>query len=242
MSEEKKTYSLEELKNMYEKEGKWASVEWTDLVLSHLADNEVSKDNNGKLYPRVRGLRRIGSYITGYYILCDVICAERSYAACLASAYSPSGVTSFSSMAEATPENVNNEMIAKHLLATAESRAEGRCWTKVLMLNCLTAEEMSLSSSEQPTTKESVKDIDQETNEEIAPIQKKLINKKCKELDVNLEKIAENTCNKSNLDVKLHYNNGKISTVLAAKILERLDKSIREQIPIPDEFKGYTAK
>lgn len=248
MAEEKSKLTLVQLKNLFNC-NEWALPNWTDLVLEQFEANELADDGKGNKYPRVRGLRRIGSYLAaGVYIDCDVIHCSEQYAACraVAMAITKDDATKTiikelhaSSMAEATPANVNNEMIAKHLLATAESRAEGRCWTKVLKLNCLTAEEMSLSVSEQSTNKDSVKDIDGEESCDMLPMQKKMINKRCKEFDINLEKFAKNTCEKYNLDVQLHNKNGKISKTLAAKIIERFDEAIREEKPVPEEFKGY---
>ncbi len=239
---------MEELKVKFESR-EWANQEWTDLVLEQFTPNELATDPKGNKYPRVRGLRRIGSSLTNCYINCECIKCEQSYAACKATAImllandaEKKGlfpVLIASSMAEATPENVNHEMIAKHLLATAESRAEGRCWIKVLKLNCHTAEEMSLATAETTTTKEVVKDIDSEESCDMVPMQKKMINKRCKEFDVNLIKFAENTCKKHELDVELHNKNGKISKTLAAKIIERFDEAIREEKAVPDELKGY---
>lgn len=242
MSTEQEKSPLEVLKEKYLNK-EWAKPEWTDLVLEQLADNEVSKDKNGKAFPRVRGLRRLGSYLAdNVYIDCEHIFGNEQYASAKAIAFDSNGVVA-SAMAEATPANINNEMISKHLLATAESRAEGRCWTKVLKLNCLTAEEMSLGVAEN-VTKDNVKDIDDDDGSFMVPTQKRIINKKCKELDINPMKLAQNTCGNEkygNLDIAKNIQKGELSKILASKLIERLDKASREEKTIPEEFKGYVA-
>jgi len=240
--------TMAELKTSFEG-NEWVNPEWTDLVLEQLADNEVSIDQKGKKYPRVRGLRRIGSFLSQAYIVCDSISCNEQYAACKAEAYiygyGDRGYTVkvASSMAEATPTNVNNEMIAKHLLATAESRAEGRCWTKVLKLNCLTAEEMSLGATE--TTKpDAVKDIDEE-NGTINSMQRKMINKKCKLLNIDANKFAEDVCNTKDesgqllFDPKTNLVKGILSKLLASKVIELLGRIERAEDKVKPELEGF---
>lgn len=223
---------LVKLKEAFEKL-EWASPEWTDKVLALLQENEVAKDEENRKYPRVRGLRRIGSYLTEAQVICDVISADRGYAACKATGYSmveSNGNREIfpiaSSTAEATPENVNHEMIAKHLLATAESRAEGRCWTKILKLNCLTAEEMSVPD-DKIESNVTVDINNEEEFEECSDIQRKMLNKKCKASNLNIMKYAEFMRETKKLDTK-HLANG-ISKQLASKMIDELDRSIRDE-------------
>lgn len=238
--------TVQELKAKFDAQ-EWVDVGWTDLVLEQLAPNELADDGKGKKYPRVRGLRRIGSYIANATIVCDVISCNDQYAACKATAQiSVSNNALFgqrfsaSSMAEATPANVNNEMIAKHLLATAESRAEGRCWTKVLKLNCLTAEEMSLGAAE--TAKpETTRDIDSEESGMFTDVQRKIINVKCKKAGINAQKYVKAICELNNLDSKTNITKDGISKVLAEKVQEALDIFNREDKIVKEEFKGYVA-
>lgn len=233
--------TLEQLKEKFDAKD-WSKPEWTDLVLEQLADNEVSKDKSGKRFPRVRGLRRLGSYLSDAIMECHVVKCEPEYVACEASASGSNGFYA-NSLAEATPANIGNEIIAKHLMATAESRAEGRCWTKVLKLNCLTAEEMSLGVAEN-VTKDKVKDIDEDDGSMMGVTQKRIINRRCKELDINPMKLAESTCGNEkygNLDAGKNIQKGVFSKTLASKIIERLDKASRDELPIPEEFKGYVA-
>lgn len=241
---------MAELKTSFDS-NEWVKPEWTELVLEQLAENEVSVDQKGKKYPRVRGLRRVGSFLAnGVFIECDVISCSEQYAACIAVAtLSPNdGFISnriiASSMAEATPANVNNDMIAKHLLATAESRAEGRCWTKVLKLNCLTAEEMSLGTAETTAKADVVKDIDEE-NGTINSMQKKMINKKCKLLNIDANKFAEDVCNTKDeagqllFDPKTNLVKGTLSKLLASKVIELLGRIERGEDKVKPEVEGF---
>lgn len=237
-----------ELKEKFDKSD-WVNLDWTDLVLEQLAPNEIATDKQSKKYPRVRGLRRIGSFLApGTHINCEVISCNENYAACKATALNeskPEGMNytlesiHASSMADAHPGNVGHPEIAKHLLATAESRAEGRCWTKILKLNCLTAEEMSLGVAES-SKPDVAKDIDKEDGD-IVDTQKKMINKKCKEMNINPLKYAEKACEKLNLDVKSNVKGNVVSKNLAAGMIKLLDKAAREEIEVPEEFKGYLA-
>lgn len=212
----------------------WAMPNWTDKVLAHLQDNEVAKDQNDKKYPRVRGLRRIGSYLSGALIECEPLKYENGYAACIATARKLQSDTLnhivATSTAEATPENVNNDAISKHLLATAESRAEGRCWTKVLKLNCLTAEELSVSESSNKTIPDVTVNIDDVNKEDhwFNEVQRKMLNKKCKSLNLNVLGLAEYMRKEKEFD-NTHIDKNSISKSLAFKMIEELDKSIKKE-------------
>ncbi len=216
----------------------WSEPTWTELVLEHLAENEVAKDEKGNKYPRVRGLRRVGSFITDAYMNCFSIECREDYAACKAEASVRLEGNDFmivaTAMAEATPANVNNAMIAKHLLATSESRAEGRCWTKVLKLNCLTAEEMQLGVADSATATEKPA-VDMEQNENESPMtdtQRKMINSKSKKLDVNPNKIAQVVCKREN-------HEGKLTKILATKVIEILGAIERKEEKITEKTMGF---
>lgn len=222
---------LQKLKESFSKQ-EWVMPEWTDKVMSLLQDNEVAEDQNKKKYPRVRGLRRIGSFLSDVFITCEPLAYSTEYSACKATAIrilddGKSTAVVASSTAEATPGNVNNEAISKHLLATAESRAEGRCWTKVLKLNCLTAEEISLGENQKTVNAEEMVDIDKEA-QWFNSIQKNMINKKCKNLNVNILKLAEFLVTRDNLGNK-SIDKTNLSKQLASKMIEELDKSIKEE-------------
>jgi|JI10StandDraft_1071094.scaffolds.fasta_scaffold495497_2 hypothetical protein len=232
-----------ELRNKFDLQ-EWVNPTWTDLILGELAENEISVSKDGKKYPRVRGLRRIGSYITNAFINCEVISCNEVYAACKATAVvcrEDGRLIVASSMAEATPANVNNDMIAKHLLATAESRAEGRCWTKVLKLNCLTAEEMSLDTENKDKDAEKSVDIDKEEAWS-SDIQKKMINNKSKKLDINPMKYAELLAGLDDeLSVASDIKDGVLSKKLAARLIEALDKVTKDGKKIPEDLQGFVS-
>lgn len=233
---------MKELKDKF-LAGEWVNVEWTDSVLAELKENEVAVGKDGKKYPRVKGLRRIGSFLSEALIDCDVIVCNTEYAACKATAFKQrENNTEFvlaSSMAEATPANVNNDMIAKHLLATAESRAEGRCWTKVLKLNCLTAEEMSLADADADSNKNV--DID-EGEKWFSDTQKKMINNKSKKLNINPIEYAKLLVElDEEMDIKSDIKNNTLSRKLAARLIDALDKVIKEGKVVPDNLQGFVS-
>ncbi len=203
----------------------WLAPEWTDLVLEVLQKNEVAIDAKGKKYPRVRGLRRIGAYIADAHVISNVLRCDRDYSACQASAMRNREQIA-TAMADATVENVGNPMIAKHLLATAESRAEGRCWAKLLQLNCLTAEEMSASTEASETPEVTVDINEEEEFEQWTNIQKNILNKKCKGMNIDVFKYANYMLEYKSFDAK-HIENNNISKKLASKMIDELDKTSR---------------
>lgn len=211
--------------------------DWTEKILEQLADNEVAKDGEKK-FPRVRGLRRIGRVLAPATSINSSVIGypNKDYAAVKTTLKLPvvNGFVEYDAVAEATPENIGNDLISQHLLATAESRSEGRAWTKLLLLNCLTAEEMSLSNKDK-VDQEVIVDID-ELPEFITDTQKKMINSKCKKLKVNPLKYIEAVAN--NNDLKL--NKGRISFDLALKVQKSLDELNRkEDKEIPEDLQGY---
>lgn len=242
MSEEFVKPTMEELKAKFEAK-EWALPTWTDFLLGQLEPNEVAiKDE--KRFPRVRGLRRLGSYLAENVVInCSVISCNEEYAACRAEAMQPIRDNEYdrpiaSSMAEATPANVNNPSIAKHLLATAESRAEGRCWTKVLKLNTLTAEEMSLDKESESDKVETV-DIDEGGDEWNSDIQKKMINAKAKKLNMNIEAYAKFICESNELEVDKNISAKGLSDTLAKKVIQGLDAALKKEKFAAGTFAGY---
>lgn len=123
------------------------SPEWSDWILSQLDDNE--KDERGN--PKIEGLRRISHYILGFYSsACEVVDAphrENGYRATVTvtishdpSTFIPAGRI-ITCGADAYGGN-SSDVFAKHLVGTAESRAESRALRKALNVRVMTSEEL----------------------------------------------------------------------------------------------------
>jgi len=126
--------------------------EWTDYVLGLLTKDE--KDQNGN--PKTDGLRRVATKLYGDFdIFSDVIqCpdVENAYRATVSVRlyfHSTNGITVCGS-ADVYSGNTEHEY-AKHAVATAETRAEGRALRRALKLvKVLAAEELNNADKDEP--------------------------------------------------------------------------------------------
>lgn len=185
--------------------------DWTDAVMSELQDNEVDKINDKK-YPKTHGLRRIVQKYIGDIIKCGPIqsigpsiqnqfTATVVYGATIESYYNLSVKSSkgesfsqnelfhpkiyeYSEIADANDKNTPLPF-SLHLSATASTKAEGRCWRKILNVNICTSEEIKLKND---VSTQEVASID--FNEKpISESQIKFIKIQCERHSIALDKV-----------------------------------------------------
>jgi hypothetical protein len=123
--------------------------EWTEYVLSLFTDKEKDQDGN----PKVDGLRRVGENLLGEFnIHTDVVQAPGlETGATVVVVVELSSGKRISGAADVSSINTQADF-ARHAVATAETRAEGRALRKALLLTkVLTAEEMQGPSPDEPS-------------------------------------------------------------------------------------------
>jgi len=128
------------------------SAEWEDYVKAHLLPNEYFEKND-KVYPKTAGLSRVAKVLLGDVVFSGPI---REYPPLDANGPGratvvyqivfnwmgdPNDRRTFLEAADAWVGNTP-AAFAVHPIATASTRAEGRCYKKALQLNLYTAEEM----------------------------------------------------------------------------------------------------
>lgn len=134
------------------KDVKPSDKEWTDYILSLLDDKKEMENGN----PRTDGLRRVTYLIFGDFNNITTVvaspCLENNYRASVVSSISfhKSG-KNVDGCADVYSGNTDVKF-AKHALATAETRAEGRAFRKALFLTkVLSAEEANDAGQDEPT-------------------------------------------------------------------------------------------
>lgn len=199
---------------------------WPDFVLSHLVDNEKSDG-----HPKSDGLRRLTELFIGKILEINTEVPQcpnvenENHATVIVSIVvdSQHGPLKASGAADVFRGNTES-VFCRHSVATAETRAEGRAYRKMLRLvNVITAEEL---------VNEKHLDIDYGVDK-IESAQIRMIDQMClpEKLNINVEKLL------NNMDISLDkFNN--ISKSKAQEICQRIN-AYQYEIPIPEEIKGY---
>lgn len=184
----------------------YGSSGWNDYVMSHFTEDELVTDTNGKKCPKCAGLRRVVRIVLG-----DVLSsAPINFAPAVdaegpgrASAiyevqvkfYSDGIVRRVADGADVWHGNTD-DMFAAHPLATAITRAEARVLRKLLLLNNISAEELTIKDTG-AAVRNSVK-VEVPTKGEMNPddkmsaAQKNFLDKKCKQINLNVVAMATN--------------------------------------------------
>jgi len=199
--------------------------EWTDYVLAHLKPNEFQKG-----FPTVHGIRRLVGKFIG-----DIIRSESEVV------QSPSPDNEYNATivhtvyivrhsdketivvngASDLSKAVAKPPFDKFIVASADSRAEGKCLRRVLQINTVSAEEVS------------GEDQSASSDESITPTQISLLETIAKRNNINLEKFV-----KSNFDVQtIDIITREQGSVLCSKISEYQ----RVNDTIPENIKGYVS-
>jgi hypothetical protein len=198
---------------------------WTDYFLSHLTDNELKKGN-----PTVDGIRRVteklyGEILASHTEVLEHPCAANNWSRCVAMhnlqirKYANDELVSIQGVVDVKYQNIP-QPYCEHLVATADTRAEGKALRRALKLNIVTAEEVNVKEEDDVTTTENINDA-----------QIVAINQLCKRLDINVNKLLKTSYNKEDI-------NG-LSHAVARQLLHDLSNYQRNKKSIPAEVIGY---
>lgn len=201
------------------------SLEWTDYILSLLDDSEKFQ---GK--PTVDGLRRIGAVLLGDYrsFLTELVqlpSEQNGYRASAICTIQTNGSNFFpskhiSGSADCNPQNAKYPY-DQHLIAMAETRAEGRALRRALLIKTLVAEESA-------NFQESFSQLEGMINDE----QLNFLSVIGKRLDINIIECAK-------LHLKEFETPKKIKHNEAASLIQILNDYQRQVQQIPEKIRGY---
>lgn len=208
---------------------------WHDFVMSKFNEDELVEDpRTKKKCPTVDGLRRIVELLIGEIIHSAPVSYNNKYPSstdrfatiCYSvkiQSYNSLGPIEFGGVADANPFNTEGDY-QKHLSSIAETRAEARALRKALGLKKTVAAEEVISPESPSDFKPS--------EEKIQDMQITLIDKMCKENDIDVIKFVNSG--------SLKYNNIKdMLRETASQAVGYLNEYAREAIKIPDSIKGY---
>lgn len=214
------------------KEPEMTSLEWNDYVLSKLAPYEIY---DGR--PKVDGLRRVAQMLLGEVVFSGPtqMDIKNGIATVI---YKVSFLwnrdddrlgreVEFYGVGDSTPENTQHPF-NRYLAVMADIRAEGRALKRALGLRCLFAEEANPNLVLNET-------------EKVTSTQWAAIEKMCRQLDVNVNKLLVSVYG----ELGLEYQGKETLTKEYAKTaLQKLnnyqvDPSNDDYKIIPQELKGY---
>lgn len=216
---------------------KMGSPAWQEFVLGHLLPEEF-QEKNGKKFPKAAGLRRIAQILCGPIMSSGPINVFASHGpdSTVSVVYEVQiywtrdvgtanqwmsekeimslnlPIRKFSEVADCNKLNTPAPYNA-HPSATASSKAEGRTFKKLLMLNIHTAEEMGDLTDEPRVSEVSTMNSD---NEAISPQQTVMIQKKSEQLSIDVEKFLQYHKFKSDISA-LTRSEGAAAIVLLNK-------------------------
>lgn len=174
------------------------SPEWHDFVMSKFADNELIEINDKK-YPNCYGLRRVARLLMGEIIVSrpvEVINVQsptpRTVVRYEVTIETDSGqLVTIGDMAGVSALNTD-DLFLGYPDETAATRAEGRCLRKLLMLNCVAAEELTRNRDVAKAVREVMKtsptDGSYREEDPISDAQIRLLTNKCRELNIDVLK------------------------------------------------------
>lgn len=162
------------------------SPEWSEYVLDQMSDSEL-KDGN----PTVDGLRRVTERVYGEIVssVSDIFQYDTNQGICTIKhtlqiqKYETNTIITISGCVDVKFSNVPHPF-NQHLVATADTRAEGKALRRALKLRAVTAEEMQNTSEDDVLAAE----------EDITDQQILAINQMCKRVDINLIEYVKKTC------------------------------------------------
>jgi hypothetical protein len=243
----KESYKVEKLNNenvVLSTMPTYGSAEWNDYVMEQFTDEEVVVDN-GKRCPKCAGLRRVTRLVLG-----DIISsAPIQFAPSLdvngpgratvvyevqVKFYSDNIVRRVADIADVWHGNTD-DIFAAHPAATASTRAEARALRKLLCLNNISAEELTMkdtvaavrnSVKVEVPTKGEMKESDKMSQAQI-----NLLDKKCKQLNINVLALAK-TCG---VETEVKEWTKKNASLLIDKMNEM------QQTSVSEDCLGYTS-
>lgn len=205
------------------------SVEWQDFVVSELTNKELSDGS-----PTAAGLRRVCELHYGNIIDSNTEVIQfpnkeinravvRYTVRCIPyqdktnASYSPISVAA---CAESNESNLDSKFFA-HMVATAETRAEGRALKKLMCLNFSTAEELIGSSNA-------------DNPEMASEVKCRAIKKMCDNLELNIGKFLAKYAEISATQLE---NRKTLSKAKAESLLSILNDFSNDKTKIPGDVK-----
>ena len=197
---------------------------WSEHVLDHLDDHEL-RDGN----PTVDGLRRVTEEVFGDILVSSshIYSHDASRGFCTVKhtlqirKHATGDVITVDGCVDVNRGNIPHPF-NQHLVATADTRAEGKAIRRALKIRVVTAEEMQNSDEDDLLAAE----------ENITDQQILAINQMCKRLDVDLEKSAKIACAGAESVRSLSNLQGRV-------FLTSLSDYQRDASLIPEDFLGY---
>ena len=198
--------------------------EWSEYVLDQMHDSEL-RDGN----PTVDGLRRVTERVYGEIIgsTSHIVNHNDINGNCtikhtlVIQKYSTGTIITVDGCVDVKQKNVPYPF-SQHVVATADTRAEGKALRRALKLRVVTAEEMQNTSEDDILAAE----------ENITDQQILAINQMCKRLDVNLIEAVKASC--ANAEAIR-----TVSNLQGRNMLSSLSEYQRKPKSIPEELKGY---
>jgi hypothetical protein len=220
---------LEEEDANYEKVVRYTSEdpEWSEHVLDQMHDSELREGN-----PTVDGLRRVTEKVYGEIVSSqsDIINHDPNRGSCTIKhtlqihKYSTNSVITVDGCVDVKYNNIPHPF-NQHLVATADTRAEGKALRRALKLRVVTAEEMQNTSEDDVLA----------AQENITDQQILAINQMCKRLDINLVEAVKGSAPSAE-SIRC------VSNLQGRNLLGSLSEYQRSAGSIPDNLKGYNSE
>lgn len=219
------------------------SPEWHDYVMSLFTEDELVKTENGDKLPKLAGLRRITKTIFRIMInstkIVGLPSVNNNFMAVAESfivvELPTREVVEYTDVADCTQLNTDPPFNA-HLTSTAASKAEARNLRKILCLRSIAAEEHSSALHKKDETPARVEDDESFTGpSEITDTQIALIDKVCKELNIDVMKFI-NQKDKQYTNIKEVGGDTAISMCRTLHLYRNKEDGYQQ---VPDELVGY---
>jgi hypothetical protein len=171
------------------------SPEWNDYVMKQFRESELIEINGNK-YPTCYGLRRVVRLLIGEITFSGVKAVHHvnsnpprtvvEYAVAVERNFS--SVIEFSDLASVWQLNTD-DLFLGYPDETAATRAEGRCLRKILMLNCVAAEELTRHKNVATEVRQNLQtgptDGSYDSSGKITDSQLKLLTNKCSQMKID---------------------------------------------------------
>ena len=190
---------------------------WSEHVLDQMDDSELKEGN-----PTVDGLRRVTERVYGEILSSTSEIVKSDDRGCTIKhtlqiqKYTTGSTITIDGCIDVKYQNIPYPF-NQHLVATADTRAEGKALRRALKLRVITAEEM------------------QAAEENITDQQVLAINQMCKRLDVSLVDMVKNSC----ANIKAI---GGVSNLQGRSLLSSLSEYQRNSSSIPEDIQGYNSE
>ena len=198
---------------------------WSEHVLDQMDDSELKEGN-----PTVDGLRRVTERVYGEILSSTSEIFKSDDRGCTIKhtlqiqKYTTGSTIIIDGCIDVKYQNIPYPF-NQHLVATADTRAEGKALRRALKLRVITAEEMQNTSADDILAAE----------ENITDQQILAINQMCKRLDVSLVDMVKNSC----ANIK---SIGGVSNLQGRSLLSSLSEYQRNSSSIPEDIQGYNSE